>query len=46
MDIQMPKAKPVQLPPIKFDESMKRIVRVPAPPKKGKQRKVWRKKRR
>jgi len=32
--------------PIKFDDAMRRAMRVPPLPKKGKQRKVWRKKRR
>jgi len=44
----MPAAKPVQLKrPIKFDEAMRKAMRVPPPPtgKKAKQ-KVWRKKRR
>jgi hypothetical protein len=31
--------------PIKFDDAIRRAMRV-QPPKKGKQRKVWRKKRR
>jgi hypothetical protein len=43
----MPSAKPVQLPhPIKFDDAMRKAIRVAPQPKKGKQRKVWRKKRR
>jgi hypothetical protein len=44
----MPAAKPVQLPrPIKFDDAMRRLVKLPPPPsgKKAKQ-KVWKKKRR
>jgi hypothetical protein len=46
--IQMPKANPVVLSKkIKFDEAMRRAMRVPPPPsgKKAK-RKVWRKKQR
>jgi len=42
----MPTAKPVKLPrPLKFDDAMRRAMRVPPPPtgKKAK-RKVWRKK--
>jgi hypothetical protein len=44
----MPKAKPVQLVrPMRFDEAMQRLVRLPPPPtgKKAKRR-VWRKKQR
>jgi len=44
----MPKAQPVILPrPVKFDDAMRRAVKVPPPPsgKKAK-KKVWRKKRR
>jgi hypothetical protein len=44
----MPKAKPVTLPTkIKFDDAMRKAMRVPPPPtgKKAKKR-VWRKKRR
>ena len=43
-----PKSKPVALPkPIKFDDAMRRLVRLPPPPtgKKAK-KKVWRKKKR
>jgi len=42
----MPAAKPVKLPrPLKFDEAMRKGMRVPPPPtgKKAK-KKVWRKK--
>jgi hypothetical protein len=31
---------------IKFDDAMRRAMRVPPPPKKSKPKKVWRKKRR
>jgi hypothetical protein len=44
----MPAAKPVQLKhPIKFDDTMRRVISLPPPPsgKKAKQ-KVWRKKKR
>jgi hypothetical protein len=41
----MPAAKPVKIDkPIKFDDAMRRAMRVPPPTKKGKQQKVWRKK--
>jgi len=45
---QMPKAKPVTLPTkIKFDDAMRRAMRVPPPPSgKKAQKRVWRKKQR
>jgi hypothetical protein len=44
--VKMPVAKPVKLPsPIKFDDAMRKAMRVP-PEKKTKPKKVWRKKRR
>jgi hypothetical protein len=44
----MPAAKPVRIDkPIKFDDAMRRAMRVPPPPcGKKAQRKVWKKKRR
>jgi hypothetical protein len=43
----MPAAKPVRIEkPIKFDETMKRLVRVPPPSSGKKAKKVSRKKRR
>ena len=43
----MPASKPVELKrPLKFDDAMRKAMRVPPEPKKAKQRKVWKKKRR
>jgi hypothetical protein len=44
----MPAKKPVALPrPMKFDEAMRRLVKLPPPPSgKKAQRKIWRKKKR
>jgi hypothetical protein len=44
----MPAAKPVRLDrPIKFDEAMRRLVKLPRPPSgKKSQRKIWKKKKR